>query len=301
MTGEEPGEEVRRRLCARTGEKPPVEKLEEIWRCGGRAIQHAGASSTERIPASTSIPGGVPAVFNSLRRRVYAEDYEITFDSYYESEGNAVVKEENLKKVAGDLARAHSGQLRGEKVSRGVRAQMRWPPPPSRRTSTTSPGGAEAARLEIASWLPKPRWRRSSRRPRWRPSTSCSTRNTRDQGRQEVPGCARNCVAACWASCAKHRKGREARAGDAQHGHDHRVRRLAQLRRLPAGGHLVRAGFSLGVTEVRGAASRETRTRSTSRRGLAAGSTCTTRLTPFAASTRSSTITSHSRAGRWRT
>jgi hypothetical protein len=83
--------------------KPPVEKLEEIWRWGLER-SNTPAPFDGKNPGINLNTKGVPAVFGYYADVFYAEDYETTFDAYYESEGNAVVKEENLKKVAGELA-----------------------------------------------------------------------------------------------------------------------------------------------------------------------------------------------------
>jgi len=136
--------------------KPPVEKLEEIWRWGLER-SNTPAPFDGKNPGINLNTKGVPAVFNYYADVFYAEDYETAFDSYYESEGNAVVKEENLKQVAGDLAAPMPANAEERRFLEEFERKMRMAPAPEEPMDLDdAPAAQEAAQLEIASWLPKP-------------------------------------------------------------------------------------------------------------------------------------------------
>ncbi|SEB22704.1 triacylglycerol lipase [Variovorax sp. YR216] len=136
--------------------KPPPEKLEEIWRWGLERSS-APAPFDGKNPGINLNTKGVPAVFNYYADVFYAEDYETSFDSYYESEGSAVVKEENLKMVAGDLAEPSPANLEEKKFLEEFERKMRMAPSPAEPSDIDeSPAAQEPAQLEIASWLPRP-------------------------------------------------------------------------------------------------------------------------------------------------
>ncbi|GAA4352580.1 hypothetical protein GCM10023165_42010 [Variovorax defluvii] len=136
--------------------KPPPPKLEELWRWG------LERSSTPP-PFDGKNPGidldteGVPALFNYYADVFYGEDYETSFDSYYESESNAVVKEENLERVAGDLAEPTPANVREKRFLEEFERKMQMAPtPPDPPDIDDAPAAQEPAQLEIASWLPRP-------------------------------------------------------------------------------------------------------------------------------------------------
>jgi hypothetical protein len=172
-----------------------------------------GAGDPTRPRHSTEKPDhlntkGVPAVFNYYADVFYAEDYETTFDSYYESEGNAVVKEENLKKVAGDLAAPTPANSAERRFLEEFERKMRMAPAPEEPADIdASPAAQEAAQLEIASWLPKRVKEAIIKKAAMEAYYFLFDKEYSRPRTARSSGCARNCVAACWASCAKHRKG----------------------------------------------------------------------------------------------
>jgi len=136
--------------------KPPPEKLDEIWRWGLER-SNAPAPFDGKNPGINLDTKGVPAVFNYYADVFYAMDYETAFDSYYESEGNAVVKEENLKAVAGDLATPMPANPEESSFLREFERKMQMAPTPEEPADLEdAPAAQEAAQLEIASWLPRP-------------------------------------------------------------------------------------------------------------------------------------------------
>lgn len=135
--------------------KPPLKKLDEIWRWG---LERSNTPS----PFDGNNPGinlntkGVPALFNYYADVFYGDEYETTFDSYYESESNAVIKEENLKKVAGDLVAPVPATSQERNFLEEFERKMQMAPTPEEPADIDdSPAAQETAQLEIASWLPK--------------------------------------------------------------------------------------------------------------------------------------------------
>lgn len=136
--------------------KPPPERLEEIWRWGLER-------SDTPPPFGSNNPGidldtqGVPSIFNYYANVFYGTDYETEFDSYFESESNAVVQAENFDDVAGVLRTPVPASTEEakflEEVERKMREASSSDDPPS---LNTWPAAQEAAQLEIASWLPRP-------------------------------------------------------------------------------------------------------------------------------------------------
>jgi hypothetical protein len=136
--------------------KPPPEKLEEIWRWGLERT-NTPPPFDGKNPGINLNTKGVPAVFNYYADVFYADDYETVFDSYYESESNAVVKEQDLKKVAGDLITPVPANAKEREFLEGFERKMRMAPSPEEPAFVdAAPAATEAAQLEIASWLPKP-------------------------------------------------------------------------------------------------------------------------------------------------
>jgi len=136
--------------------KPPVEKLEELWRWGleRSPTPPPFAEKGSGINLNTK---GVPAVFNYYADVFYSDDYESSFESYYESESNVVVKEETVKQVAGDLAASVPATPEEIQFLQRLERKMQMAPtPPEPLDLDDSPAAQEAAQLEIASWLPKP-------------------------------------------------------------------------------------------------------------------------------------------------
>ncbi|MDM0053614.1 hypothetical protein [Variovorax sp. J22R115] len=135
--------------------KPPPEKLDEIWRWGLER-SNAPAPFDGKNPGINLNTKGVPAVFNYYADVFYAKEYQTAFDSYYESESNAVVKEENLKSVAGDLATPIPANPQESSFLREFERKMRMAPTPEEPADIEdAPAAQEAAQLEIASWLPR--------------------------------------------------------------------------------------------------------------------------------------------------
>lgn len=136
--------------------KPPPDKLEEIWRWGLER-------SDPPPPFDGKNPGidldtyGVPGFFNYYADVFYGTDYETAFESYFESESEAVVKEENLDEVAGELVTPTPATTEEWKFLEEVERKMRTAPsPPEPAGLEAKPAAQEASQLEIASWLPRP-------------------------------------------------------------------------------------------------------------------------------------------------
>lgn len=135
--------------------KPAPDKLEEIWRWGLER-------SDPPPPFDGGNPGidldtrGVPGLFNYYADVFYGTEYETEFASYYESESNAVVKEENLDEVAGELATPAPATAEERKFLEAVERKMQMAPsPPEPAGLDALPAAQEASQLEIASWLPR--------------------------------------------------------------------------------------------------------------------------------------------------
>lgn len=136
--------------------KPPLQKLEEIWRWGlGRPDPNNEAFSNPNPGIDLDVEG-VPVHFNYYADVFYGDEYETEFDSYYEAE-RAVVQLGNLNEVAGELKPPQPANDRErrflEEFERKLNAQ---PTPPSPPVVLSVPAVTEAAQLEIASWLPGP-------------------------------------------------------------------------------------------------------------------------------------------------
>ncbi|UQB30156.1 hypothetical protein I9H06_17555 [Pseudomonas tremae] len=136
--------------------KPPEEKLKEIWLWGLER-------SETPPPFDGNNPGidldvqGVVSAFNYYADVFYGDSYETEFDSYYESESGAVVQEENLAQVVGELAIPASVTAEEAKFLADLERKMREAPTPENPPNLESlPAAQEAAEFEIASWLPKP-------------------------------------------------------------------------------------------------------------------------------------------------
>lgn len=136
--------------------KPPPEKLEELWRWGLER-SNTPAPFDGKNPGINLNTKGIPALFNYYADVFYAEDYETTFDSYYESESNAVVKEENFEQVAGEIATPAPTSLEERRFLSEFERKMQLVPSPEEPMALDdAPAAQEAAQLEIASWLPQP-------------------------------------------------------------------------------------------------------------------------------------------------
>lgn len=136
--------------------KPPLDKLEEIWRWGLER-------SDTPPPFDGNNPGidldtqGVPGIFNYYADVFYGTDYETEFDSYFESESNAVLQEEHFKVVAGELAAPISVSAEEMNFLEAVERKMREVPSPTEQRALEGlPAAQGASQLEIASWLPRP-------------------------------------------------------------------------------------------------------------------------------------------------
>nr|WP_315393977.1 hypothetical protein [uncultured Duganella sp.] len=136
--------------------KPPVKKLEEIWRWGlGRSDPNNEAFPNPNPGIDLDVEG-VLVHFNYYADVFYGDEYETEFDSYYEAE-RAVVQLGNLDDVAGELKPPRSVNERErrflDEFERKMNAQ---PTPPAPPVVLSAPRVTEAAQLEIASWLPGP-------------------------------------------------------------------------------------------------------------------------------------------------
>lgn len=136
--------------------KPPKKKLEEIWRWG---LERDDTPE----PFKGNNPGidldhkGVPGTFNYYADVFYGTDYETEFDSYFESESDAVVQEQNFDEVAGELVIPVPINAKEAKFLEEVERKMREAPAPEEPLGLASlPAAQEAAQFEIASWLPRP-------------------------------------------------------------------------------------------------------------------------------------------------
>ncbi|EJM69332.1 PGAP1-like protein [Pseudomonas sp. GM49] len=135
--------------------KPPEEKLKEIWLWGLER-------SDTPPPFDGKNPGidlevqGVERYFNYYADVFYGDSYETEFDSYYESESDAVVQEQNFEQVAGELAIPVPANAEEAKFLAELERKMREAPSPEDPPGLESlPAAHEAAQFEIASWLPK--------------------------------------------------------------------------------------------------------------------------------------------------
>lgn len=136
--------------------KPSPAKLEEIWRWGLDR-------SDPPPPFAGNNPGidldvrGVPARFTYYADVFYGEDYETEFDSFYESESDAVVQEQNFDEVAGELVTPEPANAEEVKFLEEVERKMQQAPSPDEPPGLEAlPAAHEPAQFEIASWLPSP-------------------------------------------------------------------------------------------------------------------------------------------------
>ncbi|VVQ26361.1 hypothetical protein [Pseudomonas fluorescens] len=136
--------------------KPSPEKLEHMWRWGLER-------SDTPLPFGDNNPGidldtqGVPGIFNYYADVFYGTDYEMNFDSYYESESDVVVKGKNFDYVAGELATPEPASAEELKFLEELERKMREVPSPVEPAGLDAlPPTREASPLEIASWLPDP-------------------------------------------------------------------------------------------------------------------------------------------------
>ncbi|KLK93794.1 hypothetical protein AA309_07160 [Microvirga vignae] len=136
--------------------KPPLTKLEEIWRWGLSRPDPNGEVFPNPNPGIDLDVEGVPALFNYYADVFYAEDYETEFGSYYEAE-SAVVLPDNLDAVAGELQPPQPANERERRfLVEFERKMSEQPTPPTPPSVLTAPAVADAAQFEIASWLPGP-------------------------------------------------------------------------------------------------------------------------------------------------
>jgi hypothetical protein len=141
--------------------KPPLEKLEEIWRWGLKRDDPKNDVFPGPNPGIDFDLEGVPCVFSYYADVFYGTDYETEFGSYYESNLEAAneteVSPENIEKLAGEIAPPQPETPREQRFLEEFERKMAMQPspptvPPARpRPKANAPGD-----LEIASWLPGP-------------------------------------------------------------------------------------------------------------------------------------------------
>ncbi len=251
---------------------------------------------------------GVPATFNYYADVFYGTTYETEFQSYYEASADAAneteVPPENIQKVAGDITPPQPDTLREERFleefERKLSEQPTPPMPPSLRPR---PQADEPGQLEIASWLPAPVREAVIKRAAMEAYYFLFDKKYRRADGESFQVRADPAAAAAREAACRQRAGRESRPRHAQHGHDGRVRRAAELRRLSAGRYAVHARLTAGRQRGAGRADRHRpQRRSTSPLPRCdAGSTSMTRSMSSAAPIRSSPTTSlRCRAAVWR-
>lgn len=141
--------------------KPPIEKLNEIWRWGLKRDDPKAEIFPAPNPGIDFDVEGVPCGFAYYADVFYGTDYETEIAGYYESNPDAAneteVPAENIDNVAGHITPPQPETPRElrflEEFERKLAAQPSPPTPPAvrPRPKADAPGG-----LEIASWLPGP-------------------------------------------------------------------------------------------------------------------------------------------------
>lgn len=136
--------------------KPPPAKLEEIWLWG---LERADTPP----PFSGNNPGinldvqGVKGFFTYYADVFYGESYETDFDSYYESEHESIVQEQNFEQVAGELVTPVPADAEEAKFLAELERKMQQAPSPEDPPDLEAlPAAHEPAQFEVAAWLPKP-------------------------------------------------------------------------------------------------------------------------------------------------
>ena len=218
--------------------KPSPAKLEEIWRWG---------TEPPRIPTQTLSRTRTPASTSTSRACRASSTTTPTSSTAGLRDGVRVV-------LRGESERGERHRSAGRKRSRRSRASITPPQPETPReqrfleeferklreqpTPPTPPAGASASAGPKAGRSSRSRLgcrvrsrRPSSRRPRWRPITSCSTRSTSRADGQRFKVRQRAAPAPPRGAARGGRAGREGRPRHAQHGHHGGLRRAAQLRR----------------------------------------------------------------------
>jgi hypothetical protein len=141
--------------------KPSPAKLEEIWRWGLTRDDPRGDVFPNPNPGIDLNEEGVPAFFNYYADVFYGTEYETEFDSYYESNPDAVneteVPTENISKVAGEITPPQPATPREQRfLEEFERKLSEKPTPPTPPPTRPRPRADAPGQLEIASWLPGP-------------------------------------------------------------------------------------------------------------------------------------------------
>ena len=136
--------------------KPPEEKLKEIWLWGLERSDTPRPFDGKNLGIALDVQG-VASFFNYYADVFYGDSYETEFDSYYESESNAVVQKQNLVQVVGELAVPVPATAEETAFLAELERKMSEAPTPENPPNLESlPAAQEAAEFEIASWLPRP-------------------------------------------------------------------------------------------------------------------------------------------------
>ena len=139
--------------------KPPIEKLEEIWRWGLERADPKGDVFPNPNPGIDLRVEGVLGLFNYYADVFYGEEYETEFASYYEKTAdeanNTEVPAENVSQVTGDLVPPTPETPREQRFLEEFERKMReQPSPPMPPAVHPRPKASAPGQLEIASWLP---------------------------------------------------------------------------------------------------------------------------------------------------
>src|SRR5262245_14239380 len=141
--------------------KPPLEKLEEIWRWGLKRDDPKHDVFPNPNPGIDLDIEGIPCVFSYYADVFYGTDYETEFGSYYEPNLEAAneteVPTENIEKVAGEITPPQPETPREERFLEEFKRKLTiQPSPPTVPSAKPRPQAKGPGELEIASWLPGP-------------------------------------------------------------------------------------------------------------------------------------------------
>jgi pimeloyl-ACP methyl ester carboxylesterase len=141
--------------------KPPLEKLDEIWRWGLKRDDPKHDVFPNPNPGIDFDVEGVPCAFSYYADVFYGTDYETEFGSYYESNLEAAneteVPTENIEKVAGAITPPQPDNAREQRFLEEFERKLAMQPsPPTPPSAKPRPQAKDPGELEIASWLPGP-------------------------------------------------------------------------------------------------------------------------------------------------